>query len=127
MTKSFLRMGVSTESAISSRNLSSPRKYFGSVSTEIAEAPADAYSLAMSRYGKSSLMTPLDGDAFLTSHIRDIPSDSSVLSKGNPVRLGRTLLPSITSLIGLMVRSKFTLRRVSATMLSSIVDITSPP
>ena len=118
---------MSTESAISSRNLSSPRKYLGSVRTDIAEAPAEAYSLAMSMYGKSSLMTPFEGEAFLTSQISDMPSDASALSNGNPVRLGRMRLPSITSSMGLTVRSKFTLRRVSATMLSSMVDIASPP
>ena len=49
MTKSFLSTGVRTVSAISSRNLSSPRKCLGSVRTDMAEAPMDSYSLAMSR------------------------------------------------------------------------------
>ena len=57
--------------AISFKYSSLPRKYSGSVKTEIAAAPADSYSLAMVRYGKSGAISPFDGDAFFTSQINE--------------------------------------------------------
>ena len=68
----------------------------------------------------------MDGDALFTSQMKDMPSACRLLSNGNPVRLGRTLAPSMTSSMGLTVRSKFTRRRVSATMSSRMV-IRRPP
>ena len=69
----------------------------------------------------------MDGDALLTSQMNDIPSAWRFLSNGNPVLLGRTRHPSLTSSRGLTVRSKLTRRRVSDTISSSIVAIRMPP
>ena len=46
-----------------------PRKYFCSVRTEIAHAPAASYRRAMREGSKSRQITPLEGDAFLISAI----------------------------------------------------------
>jgi len=52
----------------------------------IAAAPAASYSLAMSRYGKCSAITPFEGDAFLTSQIKEIPGLARARRK-EPLRL----------------------------------------
>ena len=39
----------------------------------MADAPAASYSFAISIYGKSGAISPLDGEAFFTSQINEIP------------------------------------------------------
>ena len=46
-----------------------------------------SYSFAIFKYGKSSAIIPLDGDAFFTSHINDIPGFPSAFSKANSSNL----------------------------------------
>ena len=84
MVKSFRKTGIETAPAISLKYSSLPINHFGSVRHDIAAAPAASYSLAISRYGKSSAITPFDGDAFLTSQINEIPSAASAFSNSNP-------------------------------------------
>ena len=62
--------GIETVFAISLRYSSEPKNHFGSVSTEMQSAPAFSYSLAISRYLKSGSISPLDGEAFLHSHMK---------------------------------------------------------
>ena len=81
MVKSFRRQGMDTASAISSRYRSLPKNHLGSVSTEMASAPASSYSLAICRYGKSGAMSPLEGEAFLHSQIKERPGFFNAFSK----------------------------------------------
>nr|WP_322354677.1 hypothetical protein [Paratractidigestivibacter sp.] len=47
-----------------------------------AAAPAASYSRAMAMGSNSGLIRPLEGDAFLTSQINDMPSARSAASNG---------------------------------------------
>ena len=81
--KSFLSSGRVTVFDISFKYLSLPRNHLGSVSTDIQSAPASSYSFAIERYGKSFAIIPLDGEAFLHSHIKDNPGFFKAFSKTN--------------------------------------------
>ena len=83
MIKSFLRSGRFTIVDISFKYLSLPRNHLGSVSTEIQSAPAFSYSFAIERYGKSFAIMPLEGEAFLHSHIKERPGFFKAFSKLN--------------------------------------------
>ena len=83
--------GIRTVSVISFRKRFSPRNHLGSVSTEMQEAPAASYSFAISRYGKSGAISPLEGDAFLHSQIKPMSVPDSACSKGNTCFSGSLL------------------------------------
>ncbi len=85
--KSLRSTGIDTAAAISTRYSSLPRKYLGSVNTEIPTAPYISYSLAVARGSKSRRIIPFDGDACLTSAM--IPSPKACLTacfRSRPVR-----------------------------------------
>jgi hypothetical protein len=67
--KSFRRTGTSTPAAMSERSVADPPNLWGSVSTEIAAAPARAYSLALDTAFNEGLMSPLEGDLRFISAI----------------------------------------------------------
>ena len=80
--KSLRRTGIFTAAAISRRYSSLPRKKSGSVRQEMAAAPAASYSRAIDRYGNSAAISPLDGEAFFTSQIKEMPGAPSAFSNG---------------------------------------------
>mmetsp|Transcript_3746 Transcript_3746/g.10149 ORF Transcript_3746/g.10149 Transcript_3746/m.10149 type:complete len:216 (+) Transcript_3746:574-1221(+) len=61
---------VTPASRINVRFSNEPWKYFSSVRTERHAAPPASYALAIFTGSKLGWMTPLDGDAFLTSAMR---------------------------------------------------------
>ena len=71
---------MDTFCTISFRYASLPRNQNGSVRQEIAAAPPASYSLAISTYGKSGAINPLEGEAFFASQIKDNPSARSACS-----------------------------------------------
>ena len=97
-------------------------KAFGSVSSkEIADAPARSYCRAISRYGKSTAISPLDGDAFLTSQITEIPGAASAFSNGNPVSAARLFASFFRTSIGFFFLFSSTRARAASARVSRIV------
>src|SRR5438132_1824864 len=80
--KSFISTG---SPALAARGIQAvdPRKYSGSVTTEIAAAPPRAYSAAIFSTSQSSTIAPADGDAALISAMSLIGSPRSAAENAN--------------------------------------------
>src|SRR5689334_16562248 len=68
--KSLRSTGTSTAVRTAARSPRLPRKYFASVSTEMASTPCCAYVVASATGSRSAFSTPREGDARLTSAMR---------------------------------------------------------